>query len=164
MLAAEIRELFDANAMVAVLSYFDMRNVEWNELICQVSKSHIHFRFFPNKIVHRALDNTPYVNICPLFISTNVVAYSEDVQVNGLLDALKQQKKVQLLGGKIHDRLFAIDRFNWVSEIPSLVELHSELSAILSQPGQNISQILMKNQQTLCQNLGMLASEHETGP
>ena len=164
MLAAEVRELFDANAMVAVLSYFNMRNIEWNELIFQASKSHIHFRFLPNKIVHRALDSTPYVNICPLFISTNVVAYSEDVQVNGLLDALKHQKKVQLLGGKIHDRLFAVDGFNWVSDLPSLLELHSQLSAILSQPGQNISQILMKNQQILSHNLGMLASKHETGP
>ena len=164
MLAAEVQELFDANAMVAVLSYFDMRNIEWNELICQASKSHIHFRFLPNKIVHRALDSTPYVNICPLFISTNVVAYSEDIQVNGLLDALKHQKKVQLLGGKIHNRLFGVDGFNWVSDLPSLLELHSELSAILSQPGQNISQILMKNQQILSQNLGMLASEHEPGP
>ena len=147
--------------MVAVLSYFDMRNTDWNELIYEVSKSNICFRFLPNKIVHRALDNTQYVNICPLFISTNVVAYSQDVQVKGLLHALKSQRKVQLLGGKVNDRLFAINGFSWLSKLPSLEELHAELSAILLQPIQNIPHLLIKNQQTLTQNLEMLISKDE---
>ena len=147
--------------MVAVLSYFDMKNVEWNELIYEVGKSNIKFRFLPNKIVHRALDSTAYVNICPLFISTTVVAYSEEVQINGLLNALKSQNKVQLLGGKINDRLFGVDKLMWVSKLPSLEQLHQEISMTLSQPVQSLSQLLMRNQQVLTQNLEMLASPEE---
>lgn len=161
-LAAEIRELFDNHAMVAVLSYFDMKNIEWTEFIYEGSKNDIHFRFLPNKIVHRALDNTAYINICPLFISTNVVAYSKDSQVKGLLDTLKNQRKVQLLGGKIDNRLFAVDGFNWLSKLPPLEQLHAELVSILAQPAQNIMQLLIKNQQTLSQNLEMLTSKNET--
>ena len=147
--------------MVAVLSYFDMKNVEWNELIHKVGKSNINFRFLPNKIVHRALDSTPYVNICPLFISTTVVAYSKDIQIKGLLDALKVQRKVQLLGGKVNDQLFGLDKITWVSKLPPLEQLHCEISMTLSQPVQNLRQLLMTNQQVLSQNLGILASAEE---
>ena len=147
--------------MVTVLSYFDMKNVEWNELIYEVGKSNINLRFLPNKIVHRALDSTPYVNICPLFISTTVVAYSKDVQIKGLLDALKGQKKVQLLGGKVTNRLFGIDKLTWVSKLPPIEQLHCEISMTLLQPTQNLTQLLMRNQQVLTQNLGMLGTTDE---
>ena len=147
--------------MVAVLSYFDMKNVEWNELVYEVGKSNINFRFLPNKIVHRALDSTAYVNICPLFISTTVVAYSKDIQIKGLLSALKGQRKVQLLGGKVNDRLFGLDKLTWVSKLPPLEQLHHEISMTLSQPAQNIRQLLMRNQQVLSQNLEMLASPED---
>ena len=138
-----------------------MKNVEWNELIHKVGKSNINFRFLPNKIVHRALDSTPYVNICPLFISTTVVAYSKDIQIKGLLDALKVQRKVQLLGGKVNDRLFGLDKITWVSKLPPLEQLHCEISMTLSQPVQSLRQLLMTNQQVLSQNLGVLASAEE---
>ena len=148
--------------MVAVLSYFDMKNIEWNELILEAGKSEIRFRFLPNKIVHRALDSTAYVNICPLFISTTVVAYSKDIQIKGLLDALKTQRKVQLLGGKVNNRLFGIDKLTWVSKLPPLEQLHQDISMTLSQPAQNLRQLLTRNQQVLTQNLGMLTSSEET--
>ncbi len=138
-----------------------MKNVEWNELIHEVGKSNINFRFLPNKIVHRALDSTPYVNICPLFISTTVVAYSKDIQIKGLLDALKVQRKVQLLGGKVNDRLFGLDKITWVSKLPPLEQLHCEISMTLSQPVKSLRQLLMTNQQVLSQNLGILASAEE---
>ena len=158
-LAQDVRELFASNAMVAVLSYYDMKNVEWSELIHEVQESDIHFRFLPNKIVHRALDNTPFVNIFPLFISTNVVASSKTIEVKALLEALKSQRKVQLLGGKIHNRLFANEGFSWVSKLPSLEHLHSELSVTLCQPSQGISHLLVKNTQVLTPNPSMVASD-----
>lgn len=147
--------------MVAVLGYFDMKNAEWNELIHEVGKSDIHFRFLPNKIVHRALDSTAYVNICPLFISTTVVAYSKDVQIKGLLNAMKGQPKVHVLGGKVYDRLFGIEKLIWVSKLPLREQLHQEIAMTLSQPAQNLRQLLMRNQQVLTQNLGQLASGDE---
>ena len=147
--------------MVTVLSYFDMKNVEWSEVMYEMGKSNISFRFLPNKIVHRALDSTPYANICPLFISTTVVAYSKDIQIKGLLDALKGQRKVQLLGGKVNDRLFGTDKLTWVSKLPPLEQLHCEISMTLLQPTQYLTQLLMKNQQVLTQNLEMLAATDE---
>lgn len=149
--------------MVAVLSYYDIKNAEWNDLMYEAGKSNIKFRFLPNKIVHRALDTTSYANMCPLFISTTAVAYSKDIQIKGLLGALKTQRKVKLLGGKVNDRLFAMDKFTWVSKLPALEQLLQEISLTLSQPGQNISQLLTKNQQVLSQNLELLArSEKNT--
>ena len=162
ILAEDVKKLFNNNAMVVVLSYFDMKNSEWSELIYEAKKSNIQFCFLPNKIVHRALDNTRFVNICPLFISTNVVAFSETVQVKGLLQALQTQRKVQLLGGKIDDRLFSNEGFNWLSKLPSLQELYCDLSLLLSQPAQNISQVLVKNQQVLNQNLAMMVEDGQS--
>ena len=136
-----------------------MKNVEWNELIYEVGKSGINFRFLPNKIVHRALDNTDYINLCPLFTSTTVVACSQDVEIKGLLNALKGQRKVQLLGGKVNNRLFGTEMFAWVSKLPLIEQLQQEISTTLSQPPHSLEQLLMKNQQILTNNLEMITSE-----
>ncbi|XP_046858998.1 39S ribosomal protein L10, mitochondrial-like [Xenia sp. Carnegie-2017] len=157
-LASEIRNLFHENEMVAVLGYYDMKSIEWNEVIFEAGKNDIKLRFLPNKIVHRALDSTGYVNMSPLFIGSTAVAYSKDIQLKGLLQTVKNQRKVQLLGAKINDRLFGIEKLTWVAKLPLLEQLHCEISMSLSQPLQTLKQTLSRNQQLLSQNLQLLTS------
>lgn len=161
MIAEQVREVFESNNMVVVCQFSDMNTEEWEKLRFILHKDEITVKMFPNKVSCKALEDTKYHEITPLFLASTFVTYSKEAKVKPLLAAVKKQPKVELLGGKIDDRLLSRQSVVDYSKQPSLTELHGQLLQLLSEPSRTLTTLLGQNQTNLSGNLSQYVSQGE---
>ncbi|CAH3184040.1 unnamed protein product [Porites lobata] len=161
MIADQVREVFDSNNMVVVCHFSDLNTQEWEELRFNLGKDEITVKMFPNRVSCKALENTKYCEITPLFLASTFVTYSKEAKVKPLLSAVKKQPKVELLGGKIDNRLLSRKSLVDYSKLPSLTELHGQLLHVLSEPSRRLTTLLGQNQTNLAENLSQYVSQGE---
>lgn len=114
---------------------------------------------FPNRVSCKALEDTKYREISPLFLGATFVTYSKEAKVKPLLSAIKKQPKVELLGAKIDEQLLSRKSVVDYSKLPSLTELHGQLIQMLSEPSRRLSMLLGQNQTNLSGNLSQYVSQ-----
>ncbi|KAL9958855.1 hypothetical protein ACROYT_G035925 [Oculina patagonica] len=153
MLADQIREVFESNDMVVVCQFSDMNTAEWEDLRYALSKDEIKVKLFPNKITCKALENTKYQEITPLFLASTVVTYSKEAKVKPLLAGLRKQPKMDVLGGKVDEHLLSRKGVVDYSKLPSLTEQHVQLLQVLSEHSRRLTTLLEQNQMNLSGNL-----------
>ncbi|XP_073230573.1 large ribosomal subunit protein uL10m-like [Porites lutea] len=161
MIADQVREVFDSNNMVVVCHFSDLNTQEWEELRFNLGKDEITVKMFPNRVSCKALENTKYCEITPLFLASTFVTYSKEAKVKLLLSAVKKQPKVELLGGKIDNQLLSRKSVMDYSKLPSLTELHGQLLHMLSEPSRRLTTLLGQNQTNLAENLSQYVSQGE---
>ena len=161
MIADQVREVFDSNNMVVVCHFSDLNTQEWEELRFILAKDEITVKMFPNRVSCKALENTKYCEITPLFLASTFVTYSKEAKVKPLLSAVKKQPKVELLGGKIDNQLLSRKSVVDCSKLPSLTELHGQLLHMLSEPSRRLTTLLGQNQTNLAENLSQYVSQSE---
>ncbi|KAM7442008.1 hypothetical protein ABFA07_009038 [Porites harrisoni] len=161
MIADQVREVFDSNNMVVVCHFSDLNTQEWEELRFNLGKDEITVKMFPNRVSCKALENTKYCEITPLFLASTFVTYSKEAKVKPLLSAVKKQPKVELLGGKIDNQLLSRKSVVDYSKLPSLTELHGQLLHVLSEPSRRLTTLLGQNQTNLAENLSQYVSQSE---
>ena len=161
MIADQVREVFDSNNMVVVCHFSDLNTQEWEELRFILGKDEITVKMFPNRVSCKALENTKYCEITPLFLGSTFVTYSKEAKVKPLLSAVKKQPKVELLGGKIDNQLLSRKSVVDYSKLPSLTELHGQLLHMLSEPSRRLTTLLGQNQTNLAENLSQYVSQSE---
>ncbi|XP_031556135.1 39S ribosomal protein L10, mitochondrial-like [Actinia tenebrosa] len=153
MIASKVKDVFDNNEMVAVFQYNDMNTTEWENLRHNLSRSDIKVKVFPNKVTHKALENSIYQEISPLFLCTTCIMYSKEPIVKPLIDAVKKQPKLELLGAKVQNRLLSRTGVRECAKLPPLKELHVNLVQLLQKPASQLNYLLQQNQRLLTQNL-----------
>lgn len=161
MLADRIREVFESNDMVVVCQFSDMNTAEWEDLRYALGKNEIKVKMFPNKITCKALENTKYQEVTPLFLASTVVTYSKEARVKPLLAEIKKQPKIDVLGGKIDDRLLSRKGVVDYSKLPSLMEQHVQLLQMLSEHSRRLTTLLEQNQMNLSLNLSQYVDQGE---
>lgn len=161
MLADQIREVFESNDMVVVCQFSDMNTAEWEDLRHALGKEEIKVKMFPNKITCKALENTKYQEITPLFLASTVVTYSKEAKVKLLLAGMRKQPKMDILGGKVDDRLLSRKGVVDYSKLPSLTEQHVQLLQMLSEHSRKLTTLLEQNQMNLSGNLSQYVDQGE---
>ena len=161
MIADQVRKVFESNNMVVVCHFSDMNTEEWENLRFTLGKDEITVKMFPNRVSCKALEDTKYREITPLFLASTFVTYSEEAKVKPLLAAVKKQPKVELLGGKIDNQLLSRKSVMDYSKLPSLTELHAQLLQMLSEPSRRLTMLLGQNQTNLSGNLSQYVSQEE---
>ena len=162
MIASEVRSVFENNNIVAVFHYGDMSIVEWEDLRFELRKQFTCVKVFPNKVACKALEETVYKEISPLFLSTTCVVYSDEGTVKPILAIIKKQPKMELMGAKIDNRLMSRHAVMEYAKLPSLQEQHFTLVHNLSSPANRLSASLQQNQQQLVDSLSRHASPEQT--
>lgn len=160
-LADQIRDVFESNNMVVVCQFSDMNTVEWEDLRYTLGKDEIKVKMFPNKITCKALENTKYRKITPLFLASTVVTYSKEAKVKPLLSGIRKQPKMDVLGGKIDNRLLSRKALVNYSKLPSLTEQHVQLLQMLSEHSKRLITLLEQNQMNLSGNLSQYVEQGE---
>ena len=160
-LADHIREVFESNNMVVVCQFSDMNTTEWEDLRYALGKDEIKVKMFPNKITYKALENTKYWEITPLFLASTVVTYSKEAKVKPLLAGIRKQPKIDILGGKIDNRLLSRKAMVDYSKLPSLTEQHVQLLQVLSEHSRRLVTLLEQNQMNLSGNLSQYVEQGE---
>jgi len=161
MIADQLREVFESNNMVVVCQFSDMNTEEWEDFRFNLNKEEITLKMFPNRVSCKALEDTKYREISPLFLGATFVTYSKEAKVKPLLSAIKKQPKVELLGAKIDGQLLSRKSVVDYSKLPSLTELHGQLIQMLSEPSRRLSMLLGQNQMNLSGNLSQYVSQGE---
>lgn len=147
--------------MVAVLQYGDLNTTEWEDLRFNLSTKDIGLKVFPNRVTHKALEDSIYSNIVPLFSCTTCIMYSKEPKVKTMIDAIKKQSKLELLGAKVENRLLSKSNTQEFSKLPSLQELHGQLAQLLQKPASNLSYLVEQNQRQLSGNLSQFVNQKE---
>jgi len=160
-LADQIREVFESNNMVVVCQFSDMNTTEWENLRYTLGKDEIKVKMFPNRITCKALENTKYREITPLFLASTVVTYSKEAKVKPLLSGIRKQPKMDILGGKIDNRLLSRKTIVDYSKLPSLTEQHAQLLQMLSEHSSRLTMLLEQNQMNLSGNLSQYVEQGE---
>ena len=147
--------------MVVVCQFSDMNTTEWEDLRYALGKDEIKVKMFPNKITYKALENTKYWEITPLFLASTVVTYSKEAKVKPLLAGIRKQPKIDILGGKIDNRLLSRKAMVDYSKLPSLTEQHVQLWQVLSEHSRRLVTLLEQNQMNLSGNLSQYVEQRE---
>lgn len=160
-LADQIRQVFESNNMVVVCQFSDMNTAEWEDLRYALGKDEIKVKMFPNRITCKALENTKYREVTPLFLASTVVTYSKEAKVKPLLSEIRKQPKMAILGGKIDNRLLSRKAVADYSKLPSLTEQHVQLLQMLSEHSRRLTTLLEQNQMNLSVNLSQYVDQGE---
>ena len=160
-LADQIREVFESNNMVVICQFSDMNTTEWENLRYALGKDEIKVKMFPNRITCKALENTKYREITPLFLASTVVTYSKEAKVKPLLSGIRKQPKMDILGGKIDNRLLSRKTIVDYSKLPVLTEQHVQLLQMLSEHSSRLTMLLEQNQMNLSGNLSQYVEQGE---
>lgn len=160
-LADQIRQVFESNNMVVVCQFSDMNTAEWEDLRYALGKDEIKVKMFPNRITCKALENTKYREVTPLFLASTVVTYSKEAKVKPLLSEIRKQPKMAILGGKIDNRLLSRKAVADYSKLPSLTEQHVQLLQMLSEHSRRLKTLLEQNQMNLSVNLSRYVDQGE---
>ena len=138
MIANEMRDVFQDSKMVAVYHYNDLSVQDWNSMRLKLTKDDIKIRVIPSKVSSKALEHTRFRNIIPLFKGCTALAFSKTAAASHLLNYLKGDGKLQLLGGVLEDQLLTHTEFQEYANLPPVETLHQKLVATLT-----LSQIVL---------------------
>ena len=132
-IAEEVQSIFSSHEAVAVLHYNDMTVKEWQNLRLDFSQKEAHVKVIPTKISQRALDHSIYGNIAVLFRGpTALVSCHKASAISGVLVALANHPKVELLGAVVQQEILTRRGLQELANLPKLPELQSQLVGILS--------------------------------
>lgn len=161
MIASNVKTIFEENDMVAVFQYGDLNTTEWNDIRFKLAKNEIAVKVFPNRVTHKALEDTVFKAIQPLFSCTTCVMYSKKPQVKTVIDVVKKQSKLQLLGAKVENKLLSKTNAQEFAKLPSLKELQGQLIQLLQQPASNLNYLVQQNQRQLSGNLAQYVDQKQ---
>lgn len=166
MIASEVQDVFSQHNMVAVYHYNSLSASEWNSLRCRLAISGLRVKIFPSKISMKALKDTIYCNIAPLFRGPTAVAFAKDsAAINDLVAVTRAEPKLHLLGGLVEDVIMSPLRLQKYADLPPLEVLQQEVVNTLNRVPLTLIQYLEGNQRKLLRLLEQRAQgeEHDQG-
>lgn len=134
--------------MVTAFHYNDgITSQEWEDLRYAMGQKGITVKIVPNKLTQKSLEDTPYVNMQPLFLSSTGIFYSQESNTTAnMIKILKNYPRIEILGGKFEDRLLSKSGILDFATLPDLDVLRSQFSSLLALPASRISSLLNNNQ------------------
>lgn len=145
--------------MVVILQHHGLTVDQWNSARYDLADRNIRVKVFPNRVACKALEDSRYKFIQPLFRSTTAVAFSKEPSVHHLLATLKKHPKLLVVGGKVDNTLMSQHGLEQYGRLPSAHELQSELSGIMQSPAVTLSRLVQSNQLRLTLLLEQLSSD-----
>ena len=159
VIADEVKRVFSENDMVVVLQHHGLTVAQWDSVRYDLADADITVKDYPNRVACKALEDTKYKHMLPLFRSTTAVAFCKKPSVKHLLTALNSHPKLLLIGGKVDDTLMSQDGLKQYAKLPSSHHLQSELSGIMQSPMWTLTHLMQSNQLRLTSLLAQLCTE-----
>lgn len=165
MIAAQVRDTFTHHNMVAVYHYNSLNAQEWNKLRLKLAPCGVQVKIFPSKIATKALEETRFRNITPLFKGATAIAFArEPSSVKDLLSATKPESKLHLLGGIIEDTMMTPLGVQEYGELPPLEVVQQAILGTLTQTQHTLMRYIQNTPQKLSQLLTQISSNSKSAP
>ena len=160
MIASQVKDTFTQNNMIAVYHYNSLSAQEWNAVRLKLAHSGIRMKIFPSKVAMKALEETRYRHVCPLFRGATAIAYAKEPSVvKDLLSMMKSESKLHLLGGVVEDRIMTPLSVQKYSDLPPLEVVQQTILGTLTQTQRTLRRYIESAPQKLSQLLAQVASE-----
>ena len=163
-LGERIIRVFEDHSKLLVFHYNALDAKEWMDFRYDMTQQNVTVKVFPNKLTCKFISDTIYKNMTPLFRTDTGVAFGNDFDLKKVLKVLGRNEKIELIGGKIEERLFNKQQIIEYSNLPTLDHARGELVQLLQQPSQTLSQLLQTNQTKLSMLLRNHAEQKESTP
>lgn len=143
-IVSALHNLFRECAIVIVVHYRGMTVSESAVLRAQMRESGAHFKVTKNSLTRLALAGTCYEGVSPLLVGPTALACSQDPvhAARVIAQYARANHKLVLIGGGHGATLLTPDGIRALAELPSLLELRSQLVFMLRAPATRIAGLL----------------------
>lgn len=165
MIGAQVRDTFTHHNMVVVYHYNSLNAQEWNKLRLKLAQCGIQVKIFPSKVATKALEETRYRNISPLFKGATAIAFArEPSSVKDLLSVTNSESKLHLLGGIVEDKMMTPLGVQKYGELPPLEVMQQTILGTLTQTQHTLMKYIQSTPQKLSQLLTQISSHSKSAP
>ena len=162
LIGENIKNVFENNDCVLVLHHSGIGGEEWDSLRYDLSKINFKLKMFPNRITKKVLESTKYSTVSMLFNSSTILAYGKDPDVKLVLELVKHQPKLVLLGGLVENMFLSKNQLIDYSKLPDLDTTRAHLLQTLTQPSQQLFRYLKQSPAQLSMSLEQLVKQSES--
>ncbi|MEM1020785.1 MAG: 50S ribosomal protein L10 [Pseudomonadota bacterium] len=142
-LVAQLHDVFSSAGVVVVTHYKGLTVAEMTDLRTQVREVGGSFKVTKNRLTKLALKDTQMEGLSDLFSGTTAIAYAPDVVSvpKVLTKYVKDNEKLEILGGAMEGEILGVDGVKALSELPSLDELRGKIVGMLQTPASRMAQV-----------------------
>ena len=128
--------VFQNTAIVIVTHYTGLSVPELNRLRVGVRGVGGNVKVTKNRLVQRAIEDTPYQSLGPLFTGPTAIAYADDpvAVAKVAVDYAKTNAQLVLLGGAIRQHRLDPEGIRALSALPSLDALRATIVGLIRTP------------------------------
>lgn len=163
IIAKEVSNWFAHSQLVAVYHINSISSEDLFKARVQFFKQNMHLKAYSKHIMKRALADSQYANLLPLFDAKNCVVFAPEQKLAQLLRISKRIPQMVLLAGVVEQRLMSRNQLQEFAALPSLDVARAQLVGVMQQAaGNQIVQHLQAHQTQLCAALDAYASSGET--
>ena len=143
-IVGELKATLGDAGIVIVTRHNGLTVAEATELRRAIGDAGATFRVVKNRLVLRALENTPVESIAGLFRGPSAVATSDDpvTAAKAAVDYARSNPKLVIVGGAMDGRPLDAAGIRGVAQLPPLDELRARLLAMIQTPATRIAGVL----------------------
>lgn len=149
----EAKKIFESNNMIIAFQPEALDGRKKTQICNKLHAAGFSAVFYPIDLLRQAVDLSKWQNMTLLLQSETVVVVSQDSRVPELLNITKKIPELILLGGFVDDVLLTREGLARYARLPSINELHCELSTVLSLSLNSSRNSLEMQQRSLLNNL-----------
>lgn len=141
---ASLRETFSQANVVVVTHFLGLTAGEATELRRNMKAVGADFKVTKNRLVKRALEDTPYVGLSDLFSGPTAIAVSADpvAAAKASVEFAKGNDHLVIIGGALGEKTLDEAGVKALASLPSLDELRGKIVGLLQAPAGNIARTL----------------------
>ncbi|KAL0984226.1 hypothetical protein UPYG_G00138780 [Umbra pygmaea] len=145
LLKKELHTIFQDCKMIAVIQDNSTKSEDMLHLKHRLHKHAIKIKFISNQVIRSYLQDSPYLNMSPLFIGPNVLFVSKEPKVKEMLLCLKSSPQMILLGACIEKTLLSRQGVLNYAKLPSVTVVQGELVSGLTMLTSQTSSMLQRH-------------------
>jgi large subunit ribosomal protein L10 len=139
-----LRQVLSGATCVVVTRQSGLTVAEMNDLRRQLRGAGAGFRVTKNRLARRALAETPFTHLSPLFTGPTAIAYSADAiaAARGIVEFANRNDKLTVVGGGLAGSELDAAAVKDLASMPSLDEARGRLVGVLQAPAARLAALL----------------------
>lgn len=166
IIAKEVYNWLNYSKLVGIFHINSITAEELFKVRVAFHNKNMHYKSYGKSIIKKAVVNTKYEAMLPLFESKNAVVFSADPQAAQMLKIIKKVPQIILMAAIVEDRLMSKNEVVNYANLPNLTIAQSQLVGVLNSAAGALVNNLQAHQTNLCHSLDAYAqqSSNNDGP
>uniref|UniRef100_A0A182RWR2 Large ribosomal subunit protein uL10m n=1 Tax=Anopheles funestus TaxID=62324 RepID=A0A182RWR2_ANOFN len=161
IIAREARNWFEHSKLVALLHVNSIRQEDMFKVQVALHRHNISVKVYGKSIMRKAVADTKYEAIMPLFEAKTAIIFSPEGQkIKHVLNVLKKTPQLVLMGGIVEGKLLSRNEFMAYATMPDLTTVRAQFAAVLDNVGGKIVADLQCHQSQLVNLLDAYAKNN----